>query len=294
MIVFLGALCGLVFAVSVLTVITGLVPRSGSRSLSVDTSTASMAAKAGIDPRQLRLIVFAMLAGFVVFAFTGWFAPALIFGGGVWLVPHTMTTRATVRRDRERLRALASWIEIIRDLLGSGAGIEDALVASQRHTGKAIAVDVAQLVVDTQLKGSRPALLAFGESFANPVADEVIWALVIAMDRSSAAVSEVIGKAAARTRERVATQEKLDAKRSSRYTVVNTMVAMTFLLGAAMVALNPAYQRYYSTLVGQLVLTTIIFLQGGGFVALLRMGQHQAGYRLPVTDQTDMGVGVSA
>jgi Flp pilus assembly protein TadB len=141
------------------------------------------------------------------------------------------------------------------------------------------------------VKGSRIALVAFGESFANPVADEVVWALTIAMERSSATISEVLGKAASRTRERVATQEKLDAKRSSRFTVVNTMVAMTILLGAAMVALNPAYQTYYSTSVGQLVLTAIIFLQGGGFVAMVRIGRHHVGYRLPVADQTHVGVG---
>lgn len=287
----LGALCGLVFAVGVLTAIGGLVPTKRSRTLTVDGTEAKVAARAGVDAHQLRLIGFAVTGGFFVFAFTGWFAPALIFGGGVWLIPHTMATRAAVRRDRERLRALASWIEVIRDLFGSGAGIEDALVASQRHTGKAIAVDVAQLVIDTQVKGSRTALLAFGESFANPVADEVVWALMIAMERSSATISEVLSKAASRTRERVATQEKLDAKRSSRYTVVNTMVTMTFVLGAAMIALNPAYKTYYSTFVGQLVLTTIIFLQGGGFVALLRMGRHQAGYRLPVTDDAALSVG---
>jgi Flp pilus assembly protein TadB len=286
----LGALCGLVFAAGILSVVTGLVPRARTRTLNVDNAEAKMAEKAGLDRRQLRLVALAVCAGFLVFAFTGWFAPALIFGGAVWLIPHTMATRAEVRRDRERLRALASWIEIIRDLFGSGAGIEDAIVVSQRHTGKAIAVDVAQLVIDTQVRGSRTALVAFGDAFANPVADEVVWALLIAMERSSSAISEVLGKAAARTRERVATQEKLDAKRSSRFTVVNTMVAMTFLLGVAMVALNPAYQSYYSTLVGQLVLTTIIFLQGGGFVALVRMGRHQVGYRLPVTDQTDIGV----
>jgi tight adherence protein B len=286
----LGALCGLVFAAGVLSAIAGVVPRLKSRSFKVDKAEARMAARTGIDPRQLRLIALAVSAGFVMFAFTGWFAPALILGGGVWLIPHTMATRAAVRRDRERLRALASWIEVIRDLFGSGAGMEDALVASQRHTGKAIAVDVAQLVIDTKVKGSRTALVAFGESFAHPVADEVVWALMIATERSSATISEVLGKAASRTRERVATQEKLDAKRSSRFTVVNTMVAMTFLLGAAMVALNPAYQSYYSTFLGQLVLTMIIFLQGGGFVALVRMGRHQVGYRLPVTDQSDMSV----
>jgi Type II secretion system (T2SS), protein F len=290
----LGALCGLVFAAGLLSAITGFIPRASSRVRVGGGVEAAMAARAGVDARQLRLVGLAGCGGSLVFAVTGWFAPALIFAGGVWLIPHTMTTRAAVRRDRERLRALASWIEILRDLFGSGAGIEDAIVASQRHTGKAIAVDVAQLVIDTRVRGSRAALVAFGESFANPVADEVVWALMIAMERSSTAISEVLSKAASRTRERVATQEKLDAKRSARFTVVNSMVAMTFLLGAAMVFLNPAYQRYYSTFVGQLVLTAIIFLQGGGFVALVRMGRHQAGYRLPVTDQANSGVGVMA
>jgi hypothetical protein len=41
-----------------------------------------------------------------------------------------------------------------------------------------------------------------------------------------------------------------------------------------------------------LVLTSIIFLQGGGFVALLRMSRHQAGYRLPVSDPVDAYSGV--
>jgi hypothetical protein len=286
----LGALCGLVFAAGVLAAISGMTRRPTSPG--AVKSEAAVAARVGVDVAKLRLVGFAVTAGFVVFALTGWFAPAVILGGAVWLVPHTMATRAAVRRDRARLRDLASWIEIIRDLFGSGAGIEDALVASQRHCGKAIAVDVSELVVDTQVKGSRAALYSFGERFANPVADEVVWALTIAMERSSATISEVLSKAAARTRERVATQERLDAKRSSRYTVVNAMLVMTFVLGAAMVLLNPAYQAYYSTFVGQAVLTTIVFLQGGGFVALLRMSRHHAGYRLPVAQEAEISLGV--
>jgi tight adherence protein B len=279
---FAGALLGLIFAAGVLAAIVGLTRRTVTPSKLRAESFATK--QSGIDPAQLRLIGVALSAGFFLGVLTGWFAPALVFGGLVWLVPHTIQTRAAVRRDRERLRSLASWIEVIRDLLGSGAGIEDALVASQRHTGAPIAVDVAQLVIDTQVKGSRVALLAFGESFANPVADEVVWALTIAMERSSASVSEVMSKAASRARERVATQERIDAKRSSRYSVVNAMVVMTVLLGAALISLNPAYRVYYATTGGQLVLAAVLFMQGAGFVTLLRMSRHQAGFRLPVSD----------
>jgi tight adherence protein B len=288
----LGALCGLVFAAGMTMVVSGM-RRRPARSGPMNAGVA-VAARVGIDVGKLRLVGLAVTASVVVFGLTGWFAPAVILGGALWLVPHTMATRAAVRRDRARLRDLASWIEVIRDLFGSGAGIEDALVASQRHCGKAIAVDVSQLVVDTQVKGSRAALYSFGEVFANPVADEVVWALTIAMERSSATISEVLSKAAARTRERVATQERLDARRSGRYTVVNSMLVMTFVLGAAMVGLNPAYQTFYATFTGQIVLTTIVLLQGGGFVALLRMSAHHGGYRLPVSQDVGFNVGVLA
>ena len=66
--------------------------------------------------------------------------------------------------------------------------------------------------------------------------------------------------------------------------VVNAMVIMTVLLGAALVAINPAYRTYYASDVGQVVLSVIVAAQGGGFVWLLRMSRHTAGHRIPVTD----------
>ncbi len=99
-------------------------------------------------------------------------------------------------------------------------------------------------------------------------------------------MSDVLSAAAMRARERVAMQERVDAKRSSRYLVVNAMVVMTVLLGGCLVALNPAYRAYYTTFDGQLVLSGIVATQGGGFVWLLAMARHHAGHRLPVADPT--------
>ena len=284
----IGALLGLVFASGVMCALAGMrrvpVTVTTSGAFSAESTEAVVAARAGIDPVQLRIIGAAITAAVVLVAVTGWLAVGVIAGGAVWVIPHTIRTRAEVVRDRERLRALAGWIEVIRDLFGAGAGIEDALVTSQRHVAPAITQDVSELIITTKLHGSRRALVRFGERFANPIADQVVWALLIATERSSASVSEVLTQAAIRARERVAMQERLDAKRSSRYMVVNAMVAMTVLLGAALVAINPAYRTYYASGAGQVVLSVIVVAQGAGYVWLLRMSRHTAGHRIPVTD----------
>ena len=294
----IGALLGLVFATGVITALVGLRPqpvpvspvtgsavrRSASGSRTAADTEELVAARAGLDAVQLRLIGAAVTAGVVLVAVTGWLALGIIVGGAVWVVPHTIRTRADVAKDRERLRALAGWIEVIRDLFGAGSGIEDALVTSQRHVSPPISADVSELIIGTKLHGSRRALVRFGERFANPIADQVVWALLIATERSSASVSDVLSQAAGRAREQVAMQERLDAKRASRYMVVNAMVIMTVLLGAALVAINPAYRTYYASDVGQVVLSVIVAAQGGGFVWLLRMSRHTAGHRIPVTD----------
>lgn len=290
----IGALLGLVFASGVMCVIAGVrgvtftnppsrirTPRAVPGGASTE---ATVAARAGVDATQLRVIAAACTVAMVGYALTGWLAVGVIGGGAVWVVPHTIRSRRAVARDRERLRALAGWIEVIRDLFGAGAGIEDALVTSQRHVANPIAVDVSELIIATKVHGSRNALVRFGERFANPIADQVVWALLIATERSSASVSEVLTQAAGRARERVAMQERLDAKRSSRYMVVNTMVLMTVLLGAALIAINPAYRTYYASAVGQVVLSAVVVGQGAGFVWLLRMSKHTAGHRIAVTD----------
>ena len=298
MIILAGALCGLVFATGVLVALRGLIgvraggPRSGAAGLSgaPGLGSAELSGAPGFagfgfhDPVAVRLLSGAVVVGVVIFAVTGWFAPGIVGGAAIWIIPHTMRTRARWRLERARLRALAGWIEVIRDLFGAGAGLQDALVSSQRHIAPVIADDVGELVVATTMHGARRSLVRFGERFESPIADQVVWALMIAAERSSGAVSDVLSQAARQARERVALQERIDAKRATRFMVVNTMIVMTVLLGAALVAINPVYRDYYATFGGQVVLTAIVMLQGAGFVWLLSMSKHETGHRIAVTE----------
>ncbi len=143
----LGAMCGLVFATGLLCVLSGATgagrapANGGARSAPGTAPRRGRGGGVRIAPVTGRRIAVPVGFGVVLAVLSGWPALGLIVGGAAWIVPHTRRSRAALRDDRARLRALASWIEVIRDLFGAGSGIEDALITSQRHVPPAIAAD---------------------------------------------------------------------------------------------------------------------------------------------------------
>jgi hypothetical protein len=272
----LGALLGLGIATGIALIVAGFITSPPPKTL-----LANHPAATGSHSRRAAVAVIAAMFGF---ALTQWVAIAVVVGLGVWIFPTIVANRRGVVRDRERQRAIAQWIELLRDLLRSGSGIEESLVESAELVSTTpIGRDVARLRLDVETRGLRVALYEFGERLADPIADQAVAALWIAADRPSASVTEVLSRAAISARGQVARRERAEAARARTQIIVNTVVLTTVFVGAFLLVSQATYRLWYSTLTGQ------IFLCGGlgGQVALyswmLKMSRLKAAYRTPIT-----------
>lgn len=287
----LGALLGLIFTAGVMMVVYGLTPRQVMPAV-VEAKQAK-APRQKMDVRLFRILLFGTMNVVVAIAVTGWVAAGLLAGVVSWAVPYTVKHRREFRESNERMRALADWIESVRDLIGASRGIEMALITSAATVPDALRREVDMLAAAVRVGRVRDALVEFGARISDPVCDQVMWALAIATESPSGSISEVLSQAAGTCRESLSTRQHIGGERAKSRTVVNLMLVMVALLSIAGFNFQPKFRAWYGAPMGQAVLCTLIAMFGAGYGLLQRMNRFDAGIRLPLSaDVAAVSVGV--
>jgi tight adherence protein B len=277
----LGLLLGLMLAAAVMLVVVGFMPPQPKQ---VSPKSVSRTVRFA-EPRR---IAIAVAIGIAVAVVAGWVVLGAAAGVAVFYIPASIAASRAADREHERIRALAQWIEIIRDSLRSASGIEEAVIESASLVSRtAIADEVQLLRVNTETRGIRAALVDFGESMSDPVSDQVVWALTIAVDRPSASISEVLSRAATTARSQVSRRERVHATRARIGTIVNMVFGVTALLGLFLIGTQPAYQDWYSTFVGQTFLLFGLGLQLLMYRLIVRIGKPRTSFRTPINSNMD-------
>jgi tight adherence protein B len=279
----LGAFLALIFTAGVLMVIFGLTPRPVSTIAQAEKSERSRPARSSMDVRTFQLLLFGSMFAVVGVAVTGWIAAGVLVGALSWAVPYTVKTRRAFIESNERMRALADWIETVRDLIGAARGIEMALITSAETVPDALRPDVELLAAAVRVGRVRDALVSFGERIGDPVCDQVMWALAIATENPSGSISEVLSQAAGTCRESLSTRQHIGGERQKSRTVVNAMLVMIAVLSIAGFNLQPKFRDWYGAPFGQLILCVLITMFVGGYGLLQVMNRFDTGIRLPLT-----------
>jgi tight adherence protein B len=206
------------------------------------------------------------VAGGVV---TGWVVGAVLVALAVWSLPKLLTGDRVRARQVAWIEAIASWAEMLRDTLAAAAGVEQAILASATVAPAAIHTEVTALAVRLET-GHRlaPSLRQLADELADPTADLVISALLLASTQQARHVSDLLGSLATAAREQASMRLRIEAGRARSRTSVRIIVATTTGFAALLVVLNRDYLTAYDTLTGQLVLGVIGALFAVGFAAL--------------------------
>lgn len=275
----MGALLGIMAATGVMLILVGFTPppvrtvRGPSR---------------GLPQAELRRVAVTIVVFAVVSVVTNWVALGAAAAVATFYIPAQVEARRAAEREHERVRALAHWIEIIRDSLRSASGIEEAVIDSADLVAhSAIAHDVQRLRLNTETRGIRSALVDFGDAMADPVADHVVWALTIAVDRPSASISEVLSRAAVTARSQVSRRERVQATRARIGTIVNMVFGVTGLLGLFLIGTQASYRSWYSSAAGQAVLIAGLTTQLVMYRMIVRIGKPRATFRTPIPTQIE-------
>jgi len=264
----------------------GLSPRRpvGSRTLKCGAWPRAAATETQRARRTwLRRGLTATAAGLLAFSLTGWPMGLPIGALAVLCVPGLAARRAT--NVIERLEAIGSWTEMLRDTLAGASGLTQALLATAAIAPRPIREEVGAL--ETRLANGvalTVALRAFAEELEDPAGDVVVAALLMAATERAQRLGDLLGALAESTREEVAMRQGVEASRSSARSAVRTVTGFSFGFLAFMAVFARPYLAPYHSLGGQLVLGVVAMLFGLGLCLMAVMVRPRRASRLFITE----------
>lgn len=229
----------------------------------------------------MRRVVVAVVAGAVAGALTTWPVAAVLTTVAMLTLPGLLGPDRAAARRTERMEALATWTEMLRDTLSAAAGLEQAVLATADIALAALEPEMRELAA--ALRSGRPlpaTLRAFAEDVDDPLADVVVAALVMAAEQQASRLAPLLGELAESVREQVAMRQRIDAGRASVRTGVRVTVIVTLGMATGLVVFNRPYLDPFNTLTGQAVLAVVGLLFAGSFTYLTAIGRLDEPVRL--------------
>lgn len=238
----------------------------------------------GASPRRLdRMAWRAGLAALGV-ALAAWWTrwPVAMGALGVagWVAPSFAGLRARRRRQLARSEAVAIWAEMLRDLLVSNAGLNEAIGKSARVAPDVIRNEVRALYVRAQRGDLSSALHRFADAMDDPIADTVVAALQIADERAVSDLGSMLAAAATSTRETVAMQLRVNAARARTYRTAQLITVVVGFFVGLLVLANREYMEPFGTTTGQVVLAGVAGLVGVAVWTMVSLSRPVRGDRM--------------
>ncbi|MDR7278863.1 Flp pilus assembly protein TadB [Catenuloplanes atrovinosus] len=225
----------------------------------------------GSDPsaagrrRHHAVIILAFAAAALAWLLTGLPVIGVLVGIAIPGAPWLFTVGRAEQRSIARVEALGEWTRRLKDVSNIGQGLQQAIVSTAATAPDTISDEVRTLAGRLRA-GENPAdaLLLFADEMGDPVADQVVAALILHLTDRGERLSDVLASIAAGAAADVATRREVEAKRTQPRFAVRFLTVVTLVV-LVLGLLNPQYMRPYASPVGQLIMAAL----GTGFVALL-------------------------
>ena len=249
--------------------------------------TALLPARTGTDPvvtmhvdiRQIgSRVSVAVIVAVVVFAATGWVLPAVVCGGMGWWVTGLITGRDRGGHgELERVEALATWTEQLRDVLMAGDQPIGAIQATVSTCPEPVRPQVRALASRLGRQPEQLVLRQFADELDDPTADLIAAGLLVALTKGGRA-ERVLSSLAQQARHQAERRKLLEAEREpARREVWWVTGMMTAQLVGGLVFARSSYLAPYWTLSGQVVLCALL----GVFLALIIYVQRLSRFTRP-------------
>jgi Flp pilus assembly protein TadB len=285
----LVALAGAAATAGVLLVLAGLVGvsdetvrrwRPRTRRPTRVGAAGVVGAGAGRDGAGYRRWALRLAAPLLALLATGWPVAALLAAAAAVGLPRLLGGRRAAEVRIARLQGLADWTRRLADVLGAGAGLEQALQASVRTVPGPISVEVGALAA--RLHARHPvaeALRGFADDLDDPVGDLVVAALLLAAGRRGRGLARVLTGLAGTVEAEVAMRRGVEADRAQPRTTARWVCYISLAVAAGLFVFNPSYVAPFGTPTGQAVLLAVGSLFAGAFVWMHRLTSATPGER---------------
>jgi Flp pilus assembly protein TadB len=183
----------------------------------------------------------------------------LAFLGGV-VTPTIAGAKSRRQAAIDKTEAIASWAEQLRDVIGSSAGLQEAISVTADVAPMAIRPDVQQIKYGMLFEDLATLLRRFADRLDDPAADQIVVSLVLATTRSAGNLTDLLDETAASARAEASMRMRAEVARAQSY--ADAKVATFVVLGmfGFLLVFNAEYLEPYGTFEGQLVLGVVGFL----------------------------------
>lgn len=277
-----GALLGLVFATGLLLVVAGWLgrppqPRAGNWDRHFG----------GVDGRRFGTAVGAAI---LVALITRWPIAAAGAGAAAWMAPALFGTSSAGSRELERLEALATWIESLRDTIAGAMSLEQAIPATVDAAAASLRRPLNRLV--GLLRGRVPlpeALRDFADDLDDPGADLVVAALILNARMRGPGLEATLSELAVHAREELEQRHVVESGRKSLHRSAKIIVAVVLAFSAGLVLFARDYVSPYSSVQGQLVLMIVVAIFALGFARLRKLSEFRRPPRFLTMQPQEIG-----
>lgn len=181
---------------------------------------------------------------------------------------------ASERLGMQRVEALATWTESLRDTIAGAVGLEQAIPSTTRSAGPLLAPHL-DLLID-RLRARMPlaaALHLLADDIDDSSADIIIAALILNARLRGPGLRDVLGALAGSAREEVEMRQRVMAQRSSTRRSVQIIVICVAVVVLGLALFDHSYVKAYDSAVGQGVLAFVLLFFAVGFYWLRRLAE---------------------
>ena len=237
---------------------------------------------AGLDDVSVRDFVLVsvasgLLAGFAAQVVLGWPAVSAAAGALGLLGP---LGYYGPRRDRRQAAIQVALVEAtaqLRAAIQAGLSVQQALVELARAGPEPLRPELARLLLDLRLEGLVPALEDLRDRLADPLADQLVAALVLNDRVGGRQVGSVLERLAESTRASLAVLQEAKARQSQAVLSARVVALVPVIALVGLRTIAPGFMAVYDEPLGQLVLVGCVVWVLIGYGAMRWLG------RLPET-----------
>jgi tight adherence protein B len=277
----LAAVLGALFALGVVTFVVAVrpvapaeLPERGRRGFDARTRFENLVLRVSLG------VGCAVVVGVI----TRWPMASALLGLAGFMAPSLLGGEAQRKMRLDRVEAVASWAEMLRDTMAGSGGLEQSIIATAGVAPAPIRPEVVRLAARLERERLAPSLRVFADDLDDPTADLVVAALILAADKSPKRLGDLLGRLARSARDDVNMRLRVEAGRSRTRTSVKVISVFTTLFAAFLIIFNRKYLSPYDSLLGQGVLGLIGLCFGAAFAWLARAFKIEAEERFLRTD----------
>lgn len=266
----LGALAGGALAGSIVLLVAAV--RGWQPSLLQQRTPAAGARRGGtlvslVGTEGRRRLLVAVGAALVILLLTRWPAAAGAATALIWLWPTMFGGRRAGTAQIERLDALATWTESLRDTIAGAVGLEQAIGHSVDIAPAALQLPLRRLQGQLDARIPLPlALDALADDLADPSADLVVITLKQNAQLRGPGLVAALSRLVTSTRQELEMRRRIDEGRKKVRRSALMIVGFAGALGVAMAIGAPTFVEPYGTPTGQLMLAVVLAVFAAGLM----------------------------